>query len=51
MLGRNPLVKRTARPWHRLPRELWVLHPWRWSRPGWMAPWATSSSGGHGRRV
>ena len=21
------------------PERLWVLHPWRFSRPGWMGPW------------
>lgn len=24
----------------RLPRELWVPHHWRCSRPRWMEPWA-----------
>jgi len=26
------------------PERLWMLHPWRCSRPGWMRPWATWSS-------
>ena len=26
--------------WNRLPRELWVPHPCRHSRPGGMGPWA-----------
>jgi len=26
------------------PERLWMLHPWRCSRPGWMEPWATWSS-------
>ena len=28
-----------VRQWHSCP-ELWVPHPWRHSRPGWMRPWA-----------
>ena len=23
-----------------LPRELWVPHPWKHSKPGWIGPWA-----------
>ena len=26
------------------PERLWMLHPWRCSRPGWMGPWAAWSS-------
>jgi len=26
------------------PQRLWMLHPWRCSRPGWMGPWAAWSS-------
>jgi len=25
---------------NRLPERLWMPHPWRCSRPGWMGPWA-----------
>lgn len=25
------------------PEMLWMPHPWRYSRAGWMGPWATSS--------
>jgi len=27
-------TQRTARLWYKLPRVLWVPHPWRHSRPG-----------------
>ena len=30
---------------HRLPILLWVPHPRRHSRPGWLGPWADSSGG------
>jgi len=33
-------TKRVVRCWHCCPERLWVLHPWRCSRPGWMGPWA-----------
>ena len=26
------------------PERLWIPHPWRCSRPGWMGPWAAWSS-------
>jgi len=29
---------RVVRHWHRLPSKLWVPHPWRHPRPGWMGP-------------
>jgi len=29
----------------RLPRELWVPHPWRYSRTGWIGPWAAELVG------
>ena len=29
-----------------LPRELWVPHPCRHSRPGGMGPWAAGAGGG-----
>ena len=28
------------------PENLWMAHPWKCSRPGWMGLWATWSSGG-----
>ena len=31
--------------WNRLPRRLWMPHPWRHSRPGWMWLWAAWSGG------
>jgi len=37
-----------------LPRELWMPHPWRHSRPGWMGPEQPELAGGspaHGRRL
>lgn len=30
--------------WNRLPRELWVLHPWKHSRLSWTGFWETWSS-------
>jgi len=35
-----------VRPWHSCPEKLWVPHPWRHSRPGWMGPWAARAAGG-----
>ena len=32
--------KRVVRCWNSCPERLWMLHPWRCSRPGWMGPWA-----------
>jgi len=26
------------RLWHGLPKKLWMTHPWRCSRSGWMGP-------------
>ena len=31
---------RVVRCWNSCPERLWMLHPWRCSRPGWMGPWA-----------
>jgi len=31
--------------WTRCPRRLWMPHPWRHSRPGWMWLWAAWSAG------
>jgi len=30
------LTLRVAEHWNRLPRELWILFLWRYSRPAWM---------------
>lgn len=35
-----------VRPWHSCP-ELWVPHPWRCPRPGWMGPRAAWAGGGN----
>jgi len=35
-----------VRHWHSCPEKLWVPHPWRHSRPGWMRPWAAELGGG-----
>jgi len=33
--------------WHKTsPQKMWVPHPWRCSRQGWMGPWAAWSGGG-----
>ena len=37
---RKILTQRVVRLWHSYPDKLWVPHPWKCSRPGWMAPWA-----------
>jgi len=37
MLGKKFFTQRAMRPWHWCP-ELWVPHPWRYSRPGWVGP-------------
>lgn len=29
-------TQKAVRRWYRLPRDLWVPHPYRSSRPGWM---------------
>jgi len=33
-------ARRMVKHWHSCPEKLWVLYPWRDSRPGWMGPWA-----------
>jgi len=33
-------TQRAVRQWHSCPEKLWVPHPWRHSRPGWMGPGA-----------
>jgi len=38
--GKKFYTMRVVRPWHSCPEKLWVPHPWRHSRPGWMGPWA-----------
>lgn len=35
--------QRVVRHWHWCPEKLWVSHPWRWPRPGWVGPWSTWS--------
>ena len=35
---------RVVRCWNSCPGWLWMPHPWKCSRPGWMAPWAAWSS-------
>ena len=37
---------RVVRHWNRFPERLWMPHPWKCLRPGWMGLWATWSSGG-----
>ena len=37
---KNFFTQRVVRHWHSCPEKLWVPHPWRCSRPGWMGPWA-----------
>ena len=47
-------INHSCHVWNKLPRELWVPHPWRCSRLGWMGPWAAWAGGGqpvHGRVV
>ena len=36
------------RCWNNCPERLWMPHPWRCSRPGWMGPWAAWYGIGHG---
>jgi len=38
-------TQRAVRPWHCCP-ELWVPHPWRHSRPGWVGPGQPELVGG-----
>jgi len=38
-------TQRVVRPWHCCP-ELWVPHPWRCPRPGWMGPGQPELLGG-----
>jgi len=39
------LTQRVMRHWTGCPRRLWMPHPWRHSRPGWMWLWAAWSAG------
>ena len=36
-------TRRMVRCWNSCPERLWMPHPWRHSRPGWMGPWAAWS--------
>ena len=40
LLCKGPPNAKTTELKNRLSRELWVPHPWKLSRPGWMGPWA-----------
>ena len=31
-------TERVVRGWNSCPERLWMRHPWRRSRPGWMGP-------------
>ena len=33
-------IQREVRHWHCCPEKLWMPHPWSYSRPGRMGPWA-----------
>ena len=37
-------IRRVVRCWNSCPERLWMLCPWRYSRTGWMGPWAAWSS-------
>jgi len=39
---------RVVRCWNSCPERLWMPHPWRCSRPGWMGPRTTRFSIGYG---
>jgi len=45
-VGKKLFTQRVVRPWHHCPEKLWVLHPWKHSRPGWMGPSAAWAGGG-----
>jgi len=45
IIGRNSSPRGWWGPGPGCLEKLWVLHPWRCSRPGWMGSWATWSSG------
>jgi len=30
--------------WNRLPKRLWSLHPWLYSKPNWTRSWSACSS-------
>jgi len=54
MLGRIFFIQRAMMPWHSPPEKLWVPHPWRCPRAGWMGSWAAELEGGspaHSRGV
>ena len=51
MVHLDSIVERNSVLWWRwgirkdCPEKLWMSHPWKCSRPGWMGPWAAWSSG------
>lgn len=38
---RNIFTERVVSAETGCPERLWIPHPWRCLRPGWMGPWAT----------
>jgi len=44
-IRRNFFTQRVVMHWTGCPRRLWMPHPWRHSRPGWMWLWAAWSAG------
>jgi len=39
-VGKKIFRMRALRPWQCCPEKLWVPHPWRHPRAGWVRPWA-----------
>jgi len=44
-IRRKFFPQRVGTHWTGCPRRLWMPHPWRHSRPGWMWLWAACSGG------